>query len=64
MNGGLSGILIVKDQLSEMPDELAIASCPKNCEYDIQLLFQPHLIFSSDGFGALQKAMHDYEGFQ
>ena len=60
-------MLIVEDRPSEMPDELAIASCPDNCEYDIQLLFQPHLVFSTNvgrGYGTLQDQVHDYEGFQ
>ena len=60
-------MLIVEDRPSEMPNELAVASCPDNCEYDIQLLFQAHMIFNTNvrrGYGSLQDQMLDYKGFQ
>lgn len=67
VQSGLSGILIVEDCVHKMPLELSAASCPDNCDKDIQLLFQPMLMFdgkSRRGFGILQDFGGDYEGFK
>lgn len=58
-------MLIIEDPADEMPAELAAASCPNNCDNDIQLLFQPLLKFGEfTGFAGLQEMIADYEGFR
>lgn len=65
VNGGMSGMLIVEDDIFDMPHELSAASCPLNCDKDIQLVFQPMLIFGGRrGYEKLQDDISDYEGFK
>lgn len=65
VNGGLGGILIVEDKESEMEPELSAASCPRNCDKDIQLIFQPLLIFGGYiGYGNMQDRISDYKEFR
>lgn len=65
VHSGLAGMLIVEDAVSEMASELAAVSCPGNCGFDKQFVFQPLLQYRGGrGFPSLQDEIGDYAGFR
>lgn len=62
----MSGMLIVEDDSDEMAQELAGASCPGNCDNDIELLLQPTMQYAdhSPRFANLQVQNGDDESLR
>lgn len=61
----MSGLLIIEDNpvRSDMPMLLRNVSCPLYCEHDLQMVFQPTLMYSqavgASAFPLVQKHMGD-----
>ena len=65
-------MIIIEDPTTgdaQMPTHLSDISCPRNCEHEVPLLFQPILQYADKsnlarGYGELQREMNDYEVFR
>jgi len=57
----MGGMIIIEDPTdSSVPQHIQKVSCPLNCEHDIQMVFQPTLLFSPfGGFAELQMMIQD-----
>nr|CAB3262461.1 uncharacterized protein LOC100179801 [Phallusia mammillata] len=49
LHSGMAGMIIVEDEETDpgLSQQLKSVSCPFNCEHDIQLIFQPTLLYSN-----------------
>ena len=58
----MAGLFIVEDDDKyETPLHLKAVSCPDHCEHEIQLLFQPQLIFNN--FFTIQHNIEDNKDY-
>ena len=64
----MAGMIVVEDPTTgtyAAPPHLAAVSCPNNCKHDVQLVFQPTLIYAgNNGFGNLQERIQDNDLFR
>jgi len=44
-------MIIVEDEEKEVSEQLRSVSCPWNCQHDLQLIFQPLLVYAEKGTG-------------
>jgi len=62
VESGMAGLFIVEDDDKyETPMHLKAVSCPNHCEHEIQLLFQPQLIFNN--FFTIQHNIEDNKDY-
>ncbi|XP_039269784.2 uncharacterized protein LOC120344568 [Styela clava] len=63
---GMSGMIVVEDPVTTNP--ISSYSCPNNCDHEIQLLFQPTMLYKTadDGFSfvRIQKRIRDAGKFR
>jgi len=57
----MGGMILVEDPTdSSVPQHIQQVSCPSNCEHDIQMVFQPSLVYSPfGGFAQIQRLIQD-----
>jgi len=57
----MGGMIIIEDPTdSSVPKHIQQVSCPLNCEHDIQMVFQPTLLYTPfGGFAILQIMIQD-----